>query len=150
MSEAVAIVGSRHGADLEAVKAFVHALYAKQPDTLLVSGGAAGVDRTAEQEWLALGGRVRSFRTREVTPTRHAIEEWWLGGDGDKIGVNVMLEEPTWYDREGALFYRDALIAEHSDRVVAFYKRGKSGGTQCTVDFAVGAGRDVYEYEAAA
>src|SRR5437660_12638024 len=102
MAESVAIVGSRRGADLGAVKEFVHALYVKQPDTLLVSGGADGVDKLAERTWLELGGRLRSFRVRELSPTKHAVEEWWLGGSGDKIGVNLMVSEPTWYDREGA------------------------------------------------
>lgn len=147
MSEAVAIVGSRHGADLEAVKGFVHALYAKQPDTLLVSGGADGVDRTAEQLWLELGGRVKSFRVREQAIDKFAIECWDLGGEQPR--VYVMADEPTFIDRTSALFGRDSTIVEHSDRVVAFFRRGRSGGTQLTVDFGVGAGRHVYEYEAA-
>ena len=147
MPESVAIVGSRRGADLEAVKEFVHALHAKQPDTLLVSGGADGVDKTAEQEWLALGGHVWSFRVREQGPEKFVIEMWDLGNEPKCF---ILTNEPTWANRTSALFYRDALIAEHSDRVVAFYRRGRSGGTQTTVDFAVGAGRHVYEYEAAA
>lgn len=148
MAESVAIVGSRRGADLEAVKEFVHALYAKQPDTLLVSGGADGVDKTAEQTWLGLGGQVKSFRVREQGLQKYAIEVWELGGDEPRC--YILASEPTWANRESALFYRDALIAEHSHRVVAFYRRGRSAGTQSTVDFGVGAGREVYEYEAAA
>lgn len=148
MSETVAIVGSRRGADLEAVKSFVHALYVKQPDTLLVSGGADGVDKTAEQTWLELGGKVKSFRTREFGPTKHAVEVWELGGDEPRVYVPA--EEPTWYDREGALFYRDVLIAEESNRVVAFYRRGRSPGTQFTAGWARDTDTHLYEFESAA
>lgn len=148
MSESIAVVGSRRGADTSAVVQFVRALHAKQPDSILISGGADGVDKLAEQTWLELGGKVKSFRTRELAPTKHAVEVWNLGGD--EPNCFVMAAEPTWYDREGALFYRNSLIAEHADRVVAFFRRGRSVGTQSTVDFAIGAGRPVYEYEAAA
>lgn len=146
-AESVAIVGSRRGADLEAVKAFVHALHTQQPDTLLVSGGAVGVDKVAERTWLELGGRVNSYRVRELGPTKFAIECWELGGDTPRC--YVLADEPTTYDYSSALIHRDAVVAERAKRVVAFFRRGRSGGTQTTVDLAVGAGRDVYEYEAA-
>lgn len=127
------------------MKEFVHALYAKQPDTLLVSGGGIGVDTVAEQTWLGLGGKVKSFRVREQAWEKFAIECWELG---DEPACYVMASEPVFATRESALYYRNALIAEHADRVVAFYRRHRSAGTALTIDFAVGAGRHVYEYEA--
>lgn len=146
MSESVAIVGSRRGADLEAVKEFVHALYAKQPDTLLVSGGADGVDRTAEQTWLELGGKVKSFRVREQGLQKFAIECWELGGE--QPSCYVLVDHPTWPERVFALFYRNTLIAEAADRVVGFYQRGRSAGTLFTVGWGKDQGLPVYEYEA--
>jgi predicted Rossmann fold nucleotide-binding protein DprA/Smf involved in DNA uptake len=46
VSERIAVVGSRQGADLEQVERFVRALHSRQPSSLLISGGAAGVDKT--------------------------------------------------------------------------------------------------------
>lgn len=48
----LAIVGSRDYSDLDAVRFFVRAL---PSDVVLVTGGAGGVDRTAEQEMCILG-----------------------------------------------------------------------------------------------
>ena len=143
--EFVSIVGSRIGADYEHVERFVRALHARQPDTVLVSGGANGVDKLAESLWLELGGEVWSFRVRQLGLNRFGIEKWELGGEQPR--VFVLNEEPTFANWMSAAIYRNALIAEHGQRVVAFYKRGLSRGTQVTVDFAVGAGRKVYEYE---
>lgn len=54
----VAIVGSRDYPDLDAVRRFVASL----PDgTVVVSGGARGVDRTAENAALARGLSVESY-----------------------------------------------------------------------------------------
>ena len=148
MPEAVAVVGSRQGADLEAVKEFVHALHAKQPDTLLVSGGADGVDKVAEREWLELGGQVRSYRVRELGPQNFMVEQWDLGGPDSRCFV--LVDHPSWANRMSAFFYRNMLIAEHSDRVVVFFRRGKSSGAGTTIDFAKAYGKHAYEFEAAA
>jgi predicted Rossmann fold nucleotide-binding protein DprA/Smf involved in DNA uptake len=146
MPERVAIVGSRHDADLEHVERFVRALHEHQPDTLLVSGGADGVDKTAEQLWLSFGGRVLSFRVRQLSPIKFAVERWELGGENPR--VFALADHPTWADRTSALFYRDSLIAEAAERLVAFFRRGRSSGTAVTVDFATAYGRDLHVYEA--
>jgi len=44
-----------------------------------------------------------------------------------------------------ALNYRNALIAENSDRLVAFWK-GRSRGTSLTIDFARAYGKPVRIY----
>ena len=148
-SERIAIVGSRQGADLEQVERFVRALYLRQPSSLLVSGGAAGVDKHAEQTWLGLGGRVQSFRPKRNYAGSYAVEVWNLGGDEPSVGV-LGEPHPTWADYRSAALYRDSLIAEKSDRIVAFYRRGRSHGTTVTMDFGHAYGRDLHEYEAAA
>jgi len=56
--ERIAIVGSRDYPDLEAVKHFVEAL---PPNVTVVSGGARGVDRTAEDTARARGMKVVVF-----------------------------------------------------------------------------------------
>lgn len=147
----VAIVGSRKGADLNQVRHFVTELMRKHPDTILVSGGADGVDKTAETLWIELGGRVLSYRAREDQhdPERWVITEWKLGS-WDRPMVRDYPGQPSFANAVSALFYRDALIAELSDKVVAFFGHYRTSGTQSTLDFAVAEGRDTYEYFARA
>lgn len=54
----LAIVGSRGYPDEEQVRAFVHAL---TPDTIIVSGGAAGVDSWAADQARKDGLQVEAF-----------------------------------------------------------------------------------------
>lgn len=126
----------------------MNALWREHPDAILCSGGADGVDKWAESNWLQWGGRVLSYRVEEFAPNSWGVVLWDLGGDSPK--KVKLLEEPTWFDRMSALFYRDSLIVEHSDKVVAFFARWPTSGTQTTVDFAYGADKDVYEFRAAA
>lgn len=139
----LAVVGSRDGADLDHVCAFVAALPA---GTRLVSGGAKGVDQAAEQTWLAQGGRVLSFRPTRLDPENYGIQVWELGGDNPK--TYIYNAYPTAVDYRGACFLRNILIAETCDRLVAFYKRGKSRGTMFTQGWAHDMGRPVFEYQA--
>ena len=147
MSEHVAIVGSRRGADLEMVRSFVAELHDKHPDTVLVSGGADGVDKIAEQTWLECGGRVLSYRVRTIGPEEFGVEVWDLGGE--RPMVYPLSEAVTMADYKSALLYRDMLIAEKCDRLVVFYRRHKSPGAAWTALCASNEGRPVYEYEAA-
>lgn len=128
-AERVAIVGSREGANLDRVVEFVRALWAKFPDTILVSGGARGVDQMAEQTWLNLGGAVESFRPIK-TGESWGIEKWELGGEQPR--VFRLVNEPTWADFKSAAIYRDILIAERADRLVSFQAEGGSRGADFT------------------
>jgi hypothetical protein len=146
VSERVAIVGSREGADLDEVRAFVRALWEKYPDTILVSGGAKGVDQAAEQEWLALGGQVESLRPVQLGPDHYTVEKWYLGGPTPS--VYTLANEPTWENYKSAATYRDILIAETADRVVAFTARPLTRGTAFTVESARETyGKPTYVYE---
>lgn len=90
----VAIVGSRDYPDLEQVREYVRGL---PPETIVVSGGAAGVDRTAELEAKEQGLNVTIFYAR-----------------CDLHG-------------KGAGFARNKLIVANCDRVVAFWDGGSRG-----------------------
>ena len=149
MSERIAIVGSRQGADLEQVERFVRALYLRQPSSLLISGGAAGVDKLAEQTWLSLGGRVQSYRPKQLETGRYGVEVWNLGDMQPSVGV-LSEPHPTFADYRSACLYRNMLIAEKADRVVAFYRRNRSAGAAHTIDAARSERKPFYEYEAAA
>jgi len=140
--DVLAIVGSRKGADLDDVRAFMHALWKKYPSTVVLSGGADGVDSTAEQTWAVLGGSVWSLRPKKLRDS-YCIEVWKLGA---KNGVQE-LPEPSFADFTSAAVYRDALIAEKADRLVSFQRRGGSAGTSITVGFAEKRGIPVHKYD---
>jgi len=145
----------------------VRALYLRQPSSLLISGGAAGVDKLAEQTWLSLGGRVQSFRPKLLAgplpsaggeglssvpatgETRYGVEVWNLGDMQPSVGV-LGEPHPTFADYRSAALYRNMLIAEKADRVVAFYRRNRSAGAAHTIDAARSERKPFYEYEAAA
>jgi predicted Rossmann fold nucleotide-binding protein DprA/Smf involved in DNA uptake len=146
LSEHVAIVGSRVGADLEHVAQFVVELHARHPDTILVSGGADGTDKVAETIWLQLGGQLISLRPKQLGLETYGIERWELGGDSPK--VFVLIDHPTFQTYASACIYRDMLIAEMSERTVAFFRRFKSPGAGFTLEHARECGKQVYEYEA--
>lgn len=98
--ERVAVVGSRDYPDLDAVRLYVRSL---PHDAVVVTGGARGVDETAEDEAMCIGLDVEVF---------HA--EW------------------TKYGRKRAGFIRNTTIVERSDRGVAFWD-GVSNGTADTI-----------------
>lgn len=86
----VAIVGSRDFSELARVDAYVDALPA---DTVVVSGGARGVDRRAEQrararglevvslsaDWARHGKRAGFLRNREIVATVDRVVAFWDG-----------------------------------------------------------------------
>jgi hypothetical protein len=89
----VAVWGSRLWPDLRRVERFVAQVAAKHPAAIILSGGARGVDRTAEQAGVKFGLRVASLRpeslvrwqkprrprpVRFVDPDRPTPPEWAL------------------------------------------------------------------------
>jgi hypothetical protein len=146
----VGVVGSRHGADYDALLAWLGWLHEHHPESIVVSGGADGVDKLAEVTWRQrFGGRVWSFRPKAIGPDSYAIEFWDLGGEQDS--ATILREHPTTADFKSAAIYRDALIAEMVSKLVAWHRPGKSRGTRITAGFArdYGPGPDnVWEMEA--
>lgn len=89
----IAIVGSRGYPDMDAVKAFVNSL---PPDTIIISGGAMGVDQVAENtarergftvisilpDYAAFPGRLRYApiaRNRTIVEQADAVVVFWDG-----------------------------------------------------------------------
>lgn len=145
----LAVIGSRVGADLEQAERFVSSL---PLDITIISGGAEGIDELAEQTHLARGGAVVSLRAKRFPDHQgepcYGVERW----DLDPIrGSRVcdLLDGPIFADYVSALFYRDALIAQECDRLVAFVKKGGSRGSLTTHEWAQKEGRPVFLYEAA-
>jgi hypothetical protein len=113
------------------------ALYARQPDTIVISGGAAGVDQMAESTWFRLGGRIRSYRPAPWGEG-YGIEVWQYGGPGPARVLPAEECRVQLADYRSAALYRDWLIAEDCDRLVAFYRTGyiDNTGTALTESFA--------------
>lgn len=121
MSERVAVVGNRKGADMQQVVQFMDALHAAQPDTIVISGGAAGVDQMAELTWFRLGGRIRSYRPAPYGDG-FGVEVWNYGGAEQAVVIPVEVQRVQLRDYAGACVYRDWMIADDCDRLVAFYR----------------------------
>lgn len=143
MSERIAVVGSRELPPLEKLEEWLTWLRGTHPDSLVVSGGAKGVDSFAEK-WWAKYGAVESYRPARRKDS-FGVALWSYGAAVPQPSTRFMLEMPTFEDYRSALFFRNMLIAERCDRLVAFYRRGGSRGTRFTVDCARGEGKDVYE-----
>lgn len=94
----VAIIGSRDFADLEMVRRYVATLPA---DTVVVSGGARGVDRAA-----TTAARARGLEVEEIRP--EPVELTTMG--------------------RGAFLARNLRIVASADAVAAFWD-GQSHGT---------------------
>lgn len=93
----IAIVGSRNFPLLFMVRAYVWGLHFNRPETIVVSGGAAGVDTAAVEE------AQRLKMTTEVYPA-----DWKTYG-------------------RGAGFKRNADIIRNADEVVAFWDEISKG-----------------------
>jgi hypothetical protein len=124
----VGIFGSRDGVPQEVVAQYLAPRF--NPSIILVSGGARGVDSFAEQAWQSLGGNIISLRPVRLDPDRWAVERW----ETKEQRVYIPLGHPEWADFNSAAFYRDMLIAEESDRGVAF-RHNYSRGTGHTITF---------------
>ena len=125
MSERVAVVGNREGADMQSVVQFMDALHAEQPDSIVISGGAAGVDQMGESTWFRLGGRIRSYRPARWPSDEEGswgIEVWNYGGTEPAYVLPVQEQRVSFREYAQACLYRDWLIAEDCDRLVAFYR----------------------------
>lgn len=115
MTERVAIVGSRRRTDRAAVEAAV----AELPEgTVVVSGGAPGVDRWAEGAARARGLRVAIHR-----PERGPVRSY---GEAAR----------RYHDR-------NQVIVDDCDRVIAFPAEDRTGGTEDAIRRAQKAGKPV-------
>lgn len=142
----VAVVGSREGVDAQRVTDFVLAMVRKHPGVTVVSGGAKGVDQAAESAALSVGSPVISFRP-VVLDGGWGVERWQFGfGLSKETKYDVLgAPHPTWVDFKGAAFYRNLLISEASDRLVAFWD-GRSRGTASSIDGAHAQGIPIHVY----
>jgi DNA recombination-mediator protein A len=128
----VAIVGSREGVDETLVRGFVRRLAAAEPGSVVISGGADGVDTWAEREALQAGLWVVSYRPQKTPGMNPLVEGSWcvqkLTISPSGVGTTVeYMTDPTWADKKSALFYRNTLIVDDAEVVVAFHANDSPG-----------------------
>jgi hypothetical protein len=111
----VGVVGSRRRTDRETIEAAMAVL---APETIVITGGARGPDRWAEQ-----AARTRGFDVFVHEP--------------DLDGVRV-----RWQAAE-RFYARNQRIVDDSDMVIAFVAPDRTGGTEDTIRRAVRAGKPV-------
>lgn len=146
----VAIIGSRDWPDLQRVRTFVTHLAAKYPDAIVISGGAYGTDRAAEEaaDEAALG--VISLRPVEHTETKYTCElvanerARYILGQVALDYITVLLEG-EWTTYAKACFFRNTIIVQCADQVVAFWKP-QSRGTLHAINHAHQLKRPVHIY----
>lgn len=136
----VGAVGSREYPNLEYVDNIVESeLQLWVPsEVILVSGGARGVDKTAENAAARLGYRSRSYR-----PVKRNGEYVIVRYDFFGAQLIQTLELPGRYPTFAkAAFARNTMIVEDSDRVVAFL-HGVSTGTMDSIKKALRFGKSL-------
>lgn len=130
------VVGSRDFADLDLVRSWVSRLARKHPEAVVVSGGARGVDRTAETEARKRGLHVASFRPYSYDAisdrTEYSIETHTFGERAQDVVAGRRINPPFFSSYRSAAFHRNGWIVDASDHVVAFWD-GRSRGTLDTI-----------------
>ena len=111
----IGIAGSRRRTDREAVEAYIAEL---TPGTVVVTGGARGPDRWAEEAARSGGLAVAVHK-----PDLEAVRARWEATD-------------RYYARNQA-------IVDDSDRIIAFVAPDRTGGTEDTIRRAKRAGKPV-------
>ena len=105
---------------------------------MVISGGAKGADTFAEQAWRARGGEVISLRAKEHPNGGFGVMRYELRDHPLSTVFDLsLMGHPTWETIEGALFYRNMLIADEAERAVVFWN-GRSAGTRLMLDLMRG------------
>lgn len=141
--ERIAVVGARAHPDLEEVRAFV--LEEVAPGDTIVSGGATGVDRMAEETAVLERLTVVSYRVEGLDgDDRLTITEWvWTPGRG-KWRIARTWQLPKGTSMRDALIFRNTFIAIACTSMQAF-TRGTKGGTADAMRQAKRFHRPVFE-----
>ena len=112
--------------------------------TVLISGGAIGVDRTAEETARACGLRVISLRPRKVK-YRYGVDRHVWDRKGDLTVYRDDFDE--YFDFRAAAFDRNRLIVAYAERIYAFWNE-RSTGTAHALAEARTRGKPVCIYNA--
>ena len=132
MPRRVAVVGSRHFPNPEVIIAYVSNLPA---DTILVSGGAEGVDTIAERaararllavevfaaDWERLGRKAGPIRNQQIVAMSDLVVAFW---DGRSRGTLNTVMRAVEAGRDVKVFDRDGLEVSLDDATAAAERFG--------------------------
>ena len=144
-----AIVGSRDGIDLANVRSFVRNLADKYPGAVVISGGAAGVDRTATHEADSIGLGILQLAPLELPGPEFKIDftynerARYLLGDTAIAYIDLLVRDRRYPHFAPCAFSRNKYIVKFADQVVAFWN-SESKGTKHTIDHARKEGKPVH------
>lgn len=148
----VAIVGSRDFRPLDRVEDFVMRLAEKYPDSIVISGGARGVDSIAERVAEHVGLEVLSFRPYKFDSIYDkplwSIETLNVGERANQIAIDAhrRINTPCFPSFGRAAFARNEWIVQSAEQVVAFWAN-RSRGTAHSIECARKLGIPVHIYE---
>ena len=111
----IGIVGSRRRTDRETVEAVISGL---PSGTVVITGGASGPDRWAEQ-----AARARGFEVVLHMPDLAGIRTRWQTAD--------------------RYYARNQRIVDDAEMIIAFVAPDRTGGTEDTIRRALGRGKPV-------
>jgi hypothetical protein len=111
----IGIIGSRRRTDREAVESCIAEL---APETVVITGGARGPDRWAEE-----AARARGLTVTVHKPDLQGTRSRWQAAD--------------------RYHARNLRIVDDSDRIVAFVAPDRTGGTEDTIRRAERAGKPI-------
>jgi len=111
----VAVVGSRRRADRKTIEARIAEL---APGTVVITGGARGPDRWAQQ-----AARARGLEVIVHLPDLDGIRARWQAAE--------------------RFYTRNQHLVDDSDEVIAFVAPDRTGGTEDTIRRATRAGKPV-------
>jgi hypothetical protein len=125
MTDALSVIGSRRFPDFEQVVPYGIDQYRGDCDTL-ISGGASGVDTTAEAYGRELGLTVISYRPERWNGLRYAVKKYVDGEAVEVVSENGFAL--TWPTFPEAAKQRNWWIVRDGFQVLAFWD-GFSSGT---------------------
>jgi hypothetical protein len=155
----VAVVGSRDFPNIPLVEWFVRRLADKHPGTVVMSGGARGVDKAAEATARACGLAVVSYRP--FGPTEYEGEWVWTFPRERLYGIHEYIFDPIDGEKKGedrweygvyrsyrdAAYARNTHVAQMCHRMVGFIAVPWTGGTRHALSEARRFGRERTVYD---
>lgn len=106
-----------------------------------------GADSQAENTWRAFGGEVWSLRPYEDKEQKHFGVESFIFRPGALPESKVLKWSLCWKNFRSAALFRDWMIAQECDRLMAFFRPGGSPGAMTTLVLVQDVGKPVNSHE---
>lgn len=125
----IAFLGSRTWQDAQRVSLQINECFSEHGQFMLVSGGAEGVSKVAEETAKEFGIPLLSLRPVQIGPDEYGVDEWRIF----RGRAQIVREKLTFADWKSAAFWRSLLITDRVDEGYAFWD-GYTPGTWHEID----------------